>query len=155
MKKMTRIVTMLLAVILVFSCLVLAETAITDTATPTNVSDTDVTGTAVTDTTVTPTTPTDSDAKRSLGDLNCDGIVDAKDALFILKLTVGKVELPEEELVYANLYADDVIDARDALIALRVAVGKLAVEDLPVLPEGVTTPTDVTPTIVTVTNADA
>ena len=66
------------------------------------------------------------------GDLNGDEKVDAKDALLILKYTVGKAELTEEQLLLADVYQNEKVDAKDALYVLRYSVQKE--ESLPVIP---------------------
>ncbi len=63
------------------------------------------------------------------GDVNGDGVVDAADALLILKAAVGKYFFdnnPQGERV-ADLDGNGTLDAVDALMVLRIAVGKPAV----------------------------
>ncbi len=59
------------------------------------------------------------------GDVNQDQEVNAKDALMILKSSVGKVVLTESQHQLAELNGDDVINAKDALLVLQKSVGKI------------------------------
>ncbi len=75
-----------------------------------------------------------------LGDSNFDGVVNAVDALNILKQAVNKpVTVFHEEVT--DLNGDGSVDAKDALLVLRFAVN--LIDTFPI--ESVT-PTDVTPT---------
>ncbi len=67
------------------------------------------------------------------GDVNHDGKIDAKDALMILRVTVNKATLTQEEQELADVYQDGKLNARDALCVLRFAVQKE--EKLPVIPQ--------------------
>lgn len=67
------------------------------------------------------TTPTDVEG---LGDVNGDGNIDAKDALAVLKISVGKLTATEEESRRADVNRDEKIDAKDALEILKYTVGK-------------------------------
>ncbi len=58
------------------------------------------------------------------GDPNEDGLVNAKDALQVLKYTVGKVALTENQITAAKVTGDEDINAKDALEILKFAVGK-------------------------------
>lgn len=128
MKKLMTIVCMLLATMLAFSGLILAENAATGTVTNTNVTSTDVTGTDV--------------VVLGYGDLDGKKGVNAGDALIVLKVAVGKMELTAEQFEYADVYKDGKINARDALVVLQYAVDKI--DSLPVIPS--VTGTDVTGT---------
>ena len=57
-----------------------------------------------------------------LGDVNGDGIVDARDSLRMLKYSVGNYELKDEFFLAADLNKDGIIDARDSLRVLKYAV---------------------------------
>ncbi len=61
----------------------------------------------------------------TLGDLDGNKTIDAKDALMILKAAVGKLELTETQTLAAELNGDSIIDAKDALLLLRYAVKKI------------------------------
>ncbi len=58
------------------------------------------------------------------GDVNEDGVVDARDALLALKAAVGKESLSARQVKLADLNTDGAVDARDALLILKIAVGK-------------------------------
>ena len=62
---------------------------------------------------------------ENLGDVNGDKRVDAKDALEVLKSSVGKVILTKEQQGAAEVNGDGNIDAKDALEILKYAVGKI------------------------------
>ncbi len=61
----------------------------------------------------------------TLGDLDGNKTIDAKDALVTLKAAVGKLELTENQMLTAELNGDSIIDAKDALLILRYAVKKI------------------------------
>ncbi len=61
----------------------------------------------------------------TLGDVNNDGKIDAKDALEVLKFAVGKTELTETQQLAAEVTGDGKIDAKDALEILKFAVNKI------------------------------
>ena len=63
----------------------------------------------------------------SVGDLNGDSKIDAKDALEVLKASVGKVTLDDTKKSFADVNKDTKIDAKDALEILKYAVGKPSV----------------------------
>lgn len=60
-----------------------------------------------------------------LGDVNGDKEIDAKDALIVLKIAVGKYTATDAEKIAANVNKDTAIDAKDALEILKYAVGKI------------------------------
>ena len=64
-----------------------------------------------------------------LGDINGDTKIDAKDALILLKISVGKIHPTEEEKTAADVNKDGDINAKDALEMLKYAVGKPSVLD--------------------------
>ena len=66
----------------------------------------------------------------SYGDVNEDGKVDAKDALEILKASVGKVELTDSQKLVAEVDGKEGIGAKDALEVLKYTVKKI--EQFPV-----------------------
>ena len=72
-----------------------------------------------------PVTPTDV----AMGDVNEDGVVDAKDALDALKISVNKMQPTEKQKAAADVTEDKSIDARDALEILKYSVGKASVVD--------------------------
>ena len=63
----------------------------------------------------------------TLGDVNADGNIDAKDALEVLKFAVGKTQLTETAQLAAEVIGDDAINAKDALEILKFAVNKIDV----------------------------
>lgn len=60
----------------------------------------------------------------TLGDLNADTVINAADALLVLKAAVGKITLTQEQMAIADMNRDGKIDAADALRILKIAVGK-------------------------------
>ncbi len=60
----------------------------------------------------------------TLGKINDDDVVDAKDALFALKASVNKVELTQDQFLRADVTGDEKVDAKDALEMLQFAVRK-------------------------------
>ena len=58
------------------------------------------------------------------GDVNRDGVVNASDALLVLKAAVGKAVLTDSETVAGDMNRDGRLDATDALAILKKAVGK-------------------------------
>lgn len=59
------------------------------------------------------------------GDINGDGIIDARDSLRILKYVVGEYNLDEDIYFYAaDVSGDNVVDARDSLRILKYTVGE-------------------------------
>jgi hypothetical protein len=66
--------------------------------------------------------------KENYGDVNCDGIVDAVDALMVLRVTVGKIgqeQLTAGQLSIADVDGNEILNAVDALYILQKAVGKI------------------------------
>lgn len=63
-----------------------------------------------------------------LGDINGDGVVDARDSLRVLKYSVGTYTLNGEFAIAANLNKDTVIDSRDSLRILKYSVGTFRIE---------------------------
>lgn len=63
-----------------------------------------------------------------LGDINGDGIVDARDSLRILKYSVGTYELKDEYAIAADLNKDGAKDSRDSLRILKYSVGTFKIE---------------------------
>ena len=59
------------------------------------------------------------------GDLNGDWFVDAKDALIVLKMAVGKTEITDDALWYGDVDGNGELDAKDALYILKYAVNKI------------------------------
>lgn len=59
------------------------------------------------------------------GDLNGDWFVDAKDALIVLKMSVGKKEITDDALWYGDVDGNSELDAKDALYILRYSVNKI------------------------------
>ena len=68
--------------------------------------------------------PIDPPAEVTLGDVNKDTKIDAKDALQVLKISVGKHTPTEEEKVAADVNKDENINAKDALEILKYSVDK-------------------------------
>ncbi len=65
------------------------------------------------------------DFEGFFGDLNGDWFVDAKDALIVLKMAVGKMEMTDDDLWYGDVDGNGELDAKDALNILKYAVGKI------------------------------
>ena len=63
----------------------------------------------------------------SLGDVNGDSAINAKDALEVLKITVGKTKPTQEQTAAADVNGDEKVDAKDALEILKYTVGKPSV----------------------------
>ncbi len=61
----------------------------------------------------------------TLGDVNQDGKVDAKDALDVLKASVGKITLTQEQKLAAEVDGKEGINANDALQILKYSVKKI------------------------------
>ncbi|MBR3844363.1 MAG: dockerin type I repeat-containing protein [Clostridia bacterium] len=59
------------------------------------------------------------------GDLNEDYEVDAKDALMVLKVAVGKIEIDDYIYMLGDVDGNGDLDAKDALYILKYAVGKI------------------------------
>lgn len=62
-----------------------------------------------------------SDTEYGIGDVNKDGLVDAKDALMILKYVAKLEKLTNEQIIVSELNGDNIIDAGDALEVLKIA----------------------------------
>lgn len=60
----------------------------------------------------------------ALGDVNDDGNINATDALVVLRASVGKVDLDENQILRADVNGDEKTDAKDALEILQFTVGK-------------------------------
>ncbi len=71
-----------------------------------------------------PESPTDI-VEYSLGDVNQDEKVDAKDALQVLKASVGKLTLSQEQSLCAEVDGKEGINAGDALQILKYSVNKI------------------------------
>ncbi len=78
------------------------------------------------------------------GDVNEDKKIDAKDALAVLKHSVGKITLSREAGLCADVNLDNIINAKDALDILKYTVGKIIgfPEREPVVSNPEVTPTD-------------
>ena len=59
-----------------------------------------------------------------MGDINGDGKIDAKDALFVLRIAVDKFTPDEKQAQAADVNKDETINAKDALEILKNSVGK-------------------------------
>ncbi len=59
------------------------------------------------------------------GDANGDGLINASDALVILKVAVGKAQLSKARFEANDVNADGNVDAKDALYVLQYAVEKI------------------------------
>lgn len=70
---------------------------------------------------------TDPMTKGYKGDVNMDGEIDAKDALFALRISVTKREFPKNEQDAADVDNSTIVDAKDALEILKYAVEKESV----------------------------
>ena len=58
-----------------------------------------------------------------LGDVNADGLINASDALAILRYSSNLTELTEQQKLAANINGDQYINASDALTILRFSAG--------------------------------
>lgn len=72
----------------------------------------------------TPETPTNP-VVSTLGDVNGDKKIDAKDALAVLKYTVGKMSFTQNQFQAAEVTGDGVCNAIDALEILKYSVNKI------------------------------
>ena len=68
-------------------------------------------------------------AQLNPGDVNNDIKIDAKDALLVLKISVGKIAPTQGQNAAADVNKDGQINAKDALEILKYAVGKPSVLD--------------------------
>ena len=68
--------------------------------------------------------PVDPPVDVTLGDVNNDSKIDAKDALLVLRISVNKYTPTEAEKVAADVNVDENINARDALEILKYSVDK-------------------------------
>lgn len=66
-------------------------------------------------------------AQLTLGDVNNDIKIDAKDALLVLRISVGKTTPTQGQKAAADVSKDGQINAKDALEILKYAVGKPSV----------------------------
>ena len=67
------------------------------------------------------TTPTDTPIPYRMGDVDMNGIVDAADALLVLKDAAKLIGLNDEQVLLADIETDDNVDAADALKILKIA----------------------------------
>ena len=63
------------------------------------------------------------DIPHTIGDLDKDGTLTPLDALYTLRLAVGRIEMTDERRSIANVYRDDDIDGADALTVLMMSAG--------------------------------
>lgn len=63
----------------------------------------------------------DNATNKLLGDVNNDNIVNASDALEILKYAARIIELSDEDIVISDVNFDSTVDASDALMVLKYA----------------------------------
>lgn len=63
------------------------------------------------------------------GDLNDDGIVNIFDAVIVLQIVVGLIELVPDQLILADLNRDRVINVLDAIAVLQIVVGLSTLTD--------------------------
>ncbi len=68
--------------------------------------------------------PTSTPTDLPYGDLNGDDSINAKDALQVLKISVGKVDADEQARKIADVNQDDAVNAKDALEILKYSVNK-------------------------------
>jgi|GEM_PF-2843605 hypothetical protein len=86
-------------------------------------------------------------ADMLLGDVNNDGIVNASDAIIVLRYTLNVMGLTTSQLAAADCNGDGAVDTADALIIMRYCIGTP-------MPEPEPTPQITGPTII-VDNATA
>lgn len=73
----------------------------------------------------TPDTPTDVEPQLMMGDPNDDKVIDAKDALVVLRITVGKIlDATDAQKTACDVDGDGVVGAKDALEILKHVVKK-------------------------------
>lgn len=60
----------------------------------------------------------------ALGDVNGDNAINAKDALTVLRIAVGKYSPTQDEITAADVNKDSAVNAKDALEILKKSVGK-------------------------------
>ncbi|MBP5270514.1 MAG: dockerin type I repeat-containing protein [Clostridia bacterium] len=58
----------------------------------------------------------------SMGDVNCDGKINSRDATLVRQHAVGIISLDEVERVYADVYPDGLINSRDVTLITQFAV---------------------------------
>lgn len=58
-----------------------------------------------------------------LGDVNFDGVVNASDAILIMRYALGLIDLSEKQLIAANINTDIAINASDAIVIMRLTLG--------------------------------
>jgi len=80
------------------------------------------------------------------GDASGDGVINAKDAIIVLRIAAGLSQPTEEQKCSADANSDGVINAKDAIIVLRIAAG------LQQMPSGA--PASISPALVTITLDD-
>ncbi len=78
---------------------------------------------------VVPDVPTNTDTPSGtdvvkVGDVNGDDAINAKDALAVLKISVGKMKPTQSQQQLADVNRDNTINAKDALEILKSSVGK-------------------------------
>ena len=62
-------------------------------------------------------------ADMLLGDVNNDGIVNASDAIIVLRYTLNVMGLTTSQLAAADCNGDGIVDTADALIIMRYCIG--------------------------------
>ena len=72
-----------------------------------------------------PSQPSQPEEPVRFGDVNEDGKIDAKDALDVLKYSVGKANFTSRQITAADVDGKDGIDAKDALQILKYSVHKI------------------------------
>ena len=63
--------------------------------------------------------------RPAFGDINGDGVINAQDALLVLKAAVDKYTPTAQEKQAGDVNADGTLDASDALLILKKAVNKI------------------------------
>ena len=67
----------------------------------------------------------ESEVQITYGDVNSDGVVNAKDATKILKYAAGKIDSTELVMETADVNGDSKVNAKDATQILKYAAGKI------------------------------
>ena len=64
--------------------------------------------------------------ESNLGDINGDGMINARDAKLAIQYFTGKVELTDEQIARGDVNFDGNINARDAKLIIQFFTGKIA-----------------------------
>ncbi len=65
-----------------------------------------------------------------MGDVDENGVVDANDAVIILKYVAHNIELTDEQFLLGNINGDEYVDAEDAVLILKYVAHNIELEDV-------------------------